>query len=330
MSRAGVIVALLALLALATAACSSDKPSEQRPDPRPHGPTTIDAAPVPPPPAPDAAPAVKLRSVALPVGAFAGGYYYTLTAQVDAPYPLDCPSWTDELPTDAVGVRAAPRAPAPWASVVGRKLAAYAIDGTVCEVTMTGVFLLDRTSTSEPTIVGKVQPNTACVPAVISDRGAPAVYVIEPAGAKDTQRVVAAVAAKGDQAHFLADFPHRGKPAPSVIVLRGPTARFAVVTTHVELTHQDCGSEDTTYRTLLTLPPDQPPTVLYDQEDAPEDPIAALDVDHDGRPELLFGAQSWDAGMSGATQLAAQWPPSPDVEANADVNVGVSYYIGCD
>jgi hypothetical protein len=111
-----------------------------------------------------------------------------------------------------------------------------------------------------------------------------------------------------------------------VIVLRGATTRFAVATTHVVLTGEDCGPEETTYRTLLALPADQPPTVLYDQEVPPEDPVAALDLDLDGRPELLFGTQAWDAGMSGATQLAAQWP-SP---AGFGVDVSVAYYIGCD
>ena len=262
--------------------------------------------------APIDASAPRLRSsFALPVANIDGAYYYAVETQMDAPLG-EARTWASTPAGDAVGVRAATKVPTPWSQLVGLRLDAYTADGKNCLVRVSGFALLDRASADAPLALARIEPES-CVPLLVSSRGVPTPFAIADVPAAEAKPIKAAFA-KEDRSAFPT-----GKSVMReswMIALVGPKRFVLAVETAEQQT--DCGTKQETVG------------VIYDGSNAVarlqngERPVAALDVDGDGRPELFYGPAEWDHGMSGGKRFAAV---SLDDGAG---DVALSYYVGCD
>lgn len=215
--------------------------------------------------------------------------------------------------------------------VIGARLVGVTDAGVATAAKVTGLAqLADAGTSDEPalTLVLEPAPGAAGIPAVVwpPDNAPAVVYARVVLAAPDERAVRAAFAADAAVRELDADPPPELEVELSAF--RAPDGATVAVIGGADASSDPCARPPRAVTIAYAVQAGRPPTPIgAPVADRFAGVVAVLDRDHDGAPEVVFGGQQIDVGMSIVSDDGAVWSPRADrlTEIAAD-----SYYGGCD
>ncbi len=219
--------------------------------------------------------------------------------------------------------------PAAGNPVIGARLVGVTDAGVATAAKVTGLAqLADAGTADEPALMLVLEPapGAAGIPAVVwAPDSAPAVvYAKVVLDAPDERAVREAFAAHAAVHELDADTPLEIE----LRAFRAPDGATVAVIGGADASSDPCARPPRAVTVAYAVAPGRPPTPLgAPVADRFAGVVAVIDRDHDGAPDVVFGGQRTDMGMSIEADDGAVWSPRADrlTEIAPD-----SSYAGCD